>query len=342
VRLPIGADEIGGEGAFDAGEAENGFGIAGIHGIPEAPEIFERGVTFAVEEGVLEAVGFIAGKAIGDVDHVARLEPARFADHRSERVGDVFPGDPVVPAESAPSDGFVANFELRFESHAVSGGDGSGAEVGGNAFESVEVDAVGADFFQELRERDPGRGGFFAGAGIPGEDGEKNFDVVAVKIVDELFESGEAAGKIAEEIELVAVVHADVGIDVPEEDGVDGAEAALGFGEEFFGRVAAGFGIVDGAVPDEKLDLGKSALGPGEIGIRVVGFIEAELGAAFFAPGLEAGEPGRIGGIGGAGEEDFGRRGRNGESHGAVGSDEGVAGFPFVGMKRNGAGEEED
>jgi hypothetical protein len=126
---------------------------------------------------------------------------------------------------------------------------------------------------------------------------------------------------------------------VPEEDGVDGAEAAFGFGEEFFGRVAAGFGVVEGTVPDEKLDLRKSALGPCEIGIHVVGFIEAELGAAFLTPGLEAGDPGRIGGIGGAGEEDFGRRWRNGERHGAVGRDEGVAGFPFIGMERDGAGE---
>src|ERR1700692_1715612 len=51
MRLPIGADEIFGEGAFDAGEAENGFGVAGIHGLPEAPEIFERGGTSSAAEG---------------------------------------------------------------------------------------------------------------------------------------------------------------------------------------------------------------------------------------------------------------------------------------------------
>ena len=66
------------------------------------------------------------------------------------------------------------------------------------------------------------------------------------------------------------------------------------------------------------------------------------MGAAFFAPGFEAGEPGGIGRIGGAGEEDFGRGGRNGEGHRAVGSDEGVAGFPFVGVEGGGAGEKED
>jgi len=225
----------------------------------------------------------------------------------------------------------------------MAGSNGGDAKIGGNAFEGVEVDAVGADLFQELRERGPGRSGFFAGARIPGEDGEEDFDVVTVEIVDKFLESGETAGEIAEEIELVAIVDAKIGIDVPEEDGVDGAEAALGFGEEFFGRVLAGFGVVEGAVPDEELDLGDGALGPGEIGIAVVGIVEAELGASFAAPGLHSGEPGgEFGRVGGTWEENFGGRGGNGEGHGAVGSDKGVAGFPFVGAESCGASEEKD
>jgi hypothetical protein len=138
---------------------------------------------------------------------------------------------------------------LRLKGQALPVGDGCGAEIGGDAFEGVKVDAVGADLFQELRECDPGRRGFLARAGIPGKDGEKNLDVVAVKIVDEFFQRGEATGKVAKEIELVTIIDAEVGIDVPEEDGVDGADAALGFGQEFFGGVAARFRIVNGAVP---------------------------------------------------------------------------------------------
>ena len=83
-------------------------------------------------------------------------------------------------------------------------------------------------------------------------------------------------------------------------------------------------------------------MGPGEIGIQIIGFVETELGAAFVAPGLHSREPGWIGGIGGAGEENFGGRGRHGEGHGAIGSDERVAGFPFVGAESCGAGEEEN
>jgi len=43
-------------------------------------------------------------------------------------------------------------------------------------------------------------------------------------------EAGNAAGEVAEEIELVAIVCAEVGVDVPDENSVDRAEARFGFG----------------------------------------------------------------------------------------------------------------
>ncbi len=189
-----------------------------------------------------------------------------------------------------------------------------------------------------------GRSGFFAGAGIPGEDGKKDFHIVAMKIVDKFLESGEAAGEIAEEIELIAVVDAEVGIDVPEEDGVDGAEAALGFGEEFFGRVLAGFRVVDGAVPNEELDLGERFAGSRLDRDRCSrnrsrrSCVRRSLRQAC----IPASQDGKSEGSAGPAKEDFGGRGRDGEGHGAVGSDEGVAGFPFVGAERDGTGEDED
>src|SRR6202163_234587 len=130
MRLPILADEIIREGAFDAGEAKDGFGVVRGHGVPETPEIFEDGVTFAVEESVLQAVGFVAGEAVGDVDHVARFEPARLADHRSEGIRNIFPGDPVVPAEGAAAERVIANLELWFKSQRVAGSHGSILEIG--------------------------------------------------------------------------------------------------------------------------------------------------------------------------------------------------------------------
>ena len=234
------------------------------------------------------------------------LEPASFADHRSEGIGNIFPGDPVVPAEGAPGEGFIADFELRLEGQAMSGGDRGGTKIGRHRFQRVEVDAVGADLFQKFDERGRWRSAFFVRAGIPGQDGKEHFDIVTMKISDEFLECRKTTRQIAEEIELVSVVHANIGIDVPEKHGVDRAEAGFGFGKEFFRCVLASFRIVDGAVPDEKLDLREHALRPGEIGIGIIGQIHAELRAALRAPGLHAREPGGVGRISGASKEDFG------------------------------------
>ena len=179
----------------------------------------------------------------------------------------------------------------------------------------------------------PGRRAFLARAGIPGEDRKKDSYIVAVKIVDEFFEGQQTAGQVAQKVELIAIVHANVGINVPEQDSVDRAEAGFRLGKEFFGCVLARFRIIDGTVPHEKLDLRKRALRPSEIGIGVVGEIHFELRAALGAPGLHAGKPSGVGRIGGAGEEYLCWSGWNRESHGAVGGDQGVAGFPLVGVQ---------
>src|SRR5437660_1436043 len=142
--MPGGAEEIFGEVAFDAGEAEDGFGIVGRRWIPEAPEIFEHGVAAAVEEGVLKAVGFVAGEAVGDVDHVARLEPAGFADHRGEGVGAFFPVNPFVQARGAQGVGFMGISELGSKGRRWPGGGGGGGKIGREDSEGGELVPVGA------------------------------------------------------------------------------------------------------------------------------------------------------------------------------------------------------
>ena len=342
VRFPVRADEIRGKCVFDTRKSQHGFGVVGRHRIPEAPEIFECGVAFPIEEGVLQTIGFVAREAVRHVDHMARFEPPRLADHGREGIRHVFPGDPVVPAKRAPGERFVANLELRFEGEAMSSGDGGSAKIGGNAFQRVEVDAVGANFFQKLRERFRGRSGLFVRSGIPGEHREKNSDVATMKIRDKFFQRGQAARKIAQKIELIAIIQPDVGVDVPEQNSINRAEAAFGFREEFFGRVLASFRVVDRAVPHKKLDLGEDALGPCKTRICVVGFVHAQLRPALLAPRLHARQPCWVGRIGRTGEEYLGGRGRNGKSHCAVGCDQGVAGFPFVGVERCRAGEKQN
>src|SRR5277367_642896 len=102
MRFPFRAGKIFRERALDSGDAQDGFGVARRHAVPESPKIFEGSVAFTVEESVLQAVGFVARETIRDVDGVARLEPFYFADHGHERIDHLFPSHPIVPTDIAP------------------------------------------------------------------------------------------------------------------------------------------------------------------------------------------------------------------------------------------------
>src|SRR6516164_625394 len=115
MRLPITADKQLWKSTLDARKAQHGLCVTRRHPVPETPQILARGVSIPVEEGVLQAIDFVASKTIGYVDHVARLKPFCLVYHRNERVRYVLPGDPIVPAELSPSERFVANIELRLE-----------------------------------------------------------------------------------------------------------------------------------------------------------------------------------------------------------------------------------
>ncbi len=86
---------------------------------------------------------------------------------------------------------------------------------------------------------------------------------MAMKFVDHLAKRGNAARQIAQQIELVAVVHAKIGIDMPDQDSIDGANAALGVGQKAVDGIFAGLRIVKRPVPDEQLHLRKNMLSPG-------------------------------------------------------------------------------
>ena len=133
---------------------------------------------------------------------------------------------------------------------------GGGVAIdGGNGFEGVEVDAVGADLLEQIDQGYVGRARFGARAGIPSEDGKEYFDVAAMKVGDQFLQAGDSAGEIAQKIELVAIVNADVGINMPQQHDVNRADAFFCFGEEFVDGVFTLFGIVDGAVPHQQLNL---------------------------------------------------------------------------------------
>ena len=333
MRTPIGAGEVIGESAFDASEAKHRFCVVRAHGIPETPEIFEGSVTLAVEESVLKAVRFVARKAISHMDDVTRFEPTGAADHRYHWIRNIFPGNPVIPTEHAPGNRVVADFKLRFKDERNFRRSRRVAKTGGNGFERVEIDPISANLFEQVDDGDAGIGGLVPRAGVPSEDREENFDVMTVKIGDEFLKPRNAAGKIAQEVELIAIVDADVGINVPEKDNVDGADTFFSFTEKFVDGVLVGPGIVERTVPHEKLHLGKGFAYPCEFRPRVFGAIISQTLKTVGTPGLQIGAPRIVcRGIGWSGKEDFRRRRRIGQRQHAAGNNEAVARFPLVGV----------
>src|SRR5436309_15899641 len=110
------------------------------HAVPEAPEIFERGVTLSVKEGVLQAVGLVASKAIGDIHHMPRLEPFTLAHHRHKGIFLAFPGHPIVPTNLGPGERFITNIKLRLECPAIARAVITQPALNGNALERDKVD----------------------------------------------------------------------------------------------------------------------------------------------------------------------------------------------------------
>src|SRR6202161_3650909 len=84
MRLPIRTATIVCHRPLDGSETQRRFGIVRMHAIPKAREIFENGISLPVEESVLQAVGLIAGEAIGHTDGMTRLQPFGLADHGNE------------------------------------------------------------------------------------------------------------------------------------------------------------------------------------------------------------------------------------------------------------------
>src|SRR5437016_6081227 len=276
MRLPFGAAQVLGHGPLDSGQAEDRFCVMWGHAVPEAPEIFERGVTLSVKEGMLQAVRFVASKTSCGIYHMPRLEPLALAHHRYEWIFLAFPGNPVVPADVAPGERFVANFELRLQRERMPNCVGSQPELDRNALERVEIYPIRIDIFEELRKSNPSRRSLFSRACVPGNEREENLDSVAVKLLNHLTNRGNAAREIAQQIELIAIINAEVGIDVPNQDGIDRTNATFRVVQKTVHRVFARFGVIKGAIPDEQLDLGENLLGPSQLWPFVLGIIVAE------------------------------------------------------------------
>src|SRR5947208_15097717 len=119
------------------------------HAVPEAPEIFERGVTLSVKEGVLQAVGLVASKAIGDIHHMPRLEPFTLAHHRHKGIFLSFPGHPIVPTNVGPGERFITNIKLRPVCEGVTRALRRQYESNAKAMQRIQVDPIRSDRLKE-------------------------------------------------------------------------------------------------------------------------------------------------------------------------------------------------
>jgi hypothetical protein len=61
----------------------------------------------------------------------------------------------------------------------------------------------------------------------PSQSREEDAHAAGVEFVDYVANAGDAAGQVANHVELVAVVYSKIGIEPPDENGVDGAEASF-------------------------------------------------------------------------------------------------------------------
>ena len=106
---------------------------------------------------------------------------------------------------------------------------------------------------------------------VPGHVGEQDAHAALVKIRHHLFDPRDAAGHIAEAIELVAVVDADVRVYRPDEHSVDPAVALLQIVKVSIHGVSSRHRIVEVAVLHHHLRLDETALRPLQFGAIILG-----------------------------------------------------------------------
>src|SRR6202011_782114 len=93
--LPVLTGEERSQGALDSCHPACCLSVAWSNTVPDTPDVFPAFPTFAVEEGVLQRVGFISIPAALNIDLVTRFEPAISVDPRSERVLVLAPGENI-------------------------------------------------------------------------------------------------------------------------------------------------------------------------------------------------------------------------------------------------------
>jgi len=160
-----------------------------------------------------------------------------------------------------------------------------------HAVEGVAVDAVGADRLHDRRQAVPVRATGVAGAVIPGLGRQEHLDPAPVEGIDRALEAVEAAGQVMRQVELVAVVDADVGVDVPDQHRIEATEAPLEIVEVAIDRVLARPDVEEVTVLDHHLRVHEVALRPLQFRAPVVGVVVTDAHQVFAAPVPQFGQP---------------------------------------------------
>jgi hypothetical protein len=122
-------------------------------------------------------------------------------------------------------------------------------------------------------------------------NGKKDFDAMLMELLNHLAKRRDAAWHVAQKVELVSVIHTKIWVHVPDQHGIDGANAAFGVAKKAFNSVFTFFRIVKRAIPDEHLHLGEDMLRPLKLGSLVLRAVVTQAGEALRAPGLQSAQP---------------------------------------------------
>src|ERR1700677_589937 len=95
---------------------------------------------------------------------------------------------------------------------------------------------------------------------IPDHDGKEHLDPARMKLGDHLLDALHAAGQIAEQVELITRVDAQVGINVPDQYAVDAAIAQFEIVKKTVDCVAGTDRIVEISIVNHHLGLHQTGL----------------------------------------------------------------------------------
>ena len=287
VGAPVQADKQRRKPAVDRGDAAQRLGIARGQLVPQAPHVLPRVVAHAVEEDVLQVVIAVAAPAVLVVDHVARFQPLELRHRRHDFVRRL-----LAPALHVPDQVLLgADRGLGLHHHGMAQRIAGIEERARHTVVGVAVDAVRADRLDDLRDGLPVGLAFVAGAVVPRHGGEEHAHAAAVEVVDRAAKALQPARQAARQVELVAVVHPDVGVHAPQQHAVQAAEARFQIIKVAVDGVAARDGIVEVAVLHHHLRMHEVALRPLQFRPAVVGVVVADAGQVFAPPVLQLRNP---------------------------------------------------